>query len=163
MDCAGQWLIAGVAAKFAGMSSTIVKVRIDFGASTAIGPGKIALLEQMRDTGSLSEAARKMKMSYRRAWELLESLNKSFEEPVIVTAIGGKGGGGSTLTPFGADLIAAYRELEKSVNAEARARLRAFSSKATSRNPGPRRPLAKSLRTKPARPSARKTRATPSN
>jgi molybdate transport system regulatory protein len=141
------------------MSSTTVKLRIDFGDSVAIGPGKIALLEQMRDTGSLSQAARKMKMSYRRAWELLESLNKSFHEPVIVTAVGGKGGGGCTLTPFGADLVAAYRALETSVNIEARQQLRTFSNKAAGHGSNVRRPLTKSLQTKPVRAAARRTRA----
>jgi len=63
-----------------------------------VGPGKIALLEQIEHCGSLSQAARNLKVSYRRAWELLDSLNSCFLEPVVLTATGGRGGGGATLT-----------------------------------------------------------------
>jgi molybdate transport system regulatory protein len=96
-----------------------VKVRIDFDDAHAVGPGKIALLERMRDCGSLSQAARELDMSYRRAWQLLDSLNTSFNEPVIVTSIGGKGGGGSEITTFGLELIDAYRALEKEMTTRA--------------------------------------------
>jgi molybdate transport system regulatory protein len=112
------------------MSKVQVKLRIDFGAENAIGPGKIALLERMRDTGSLSQAARELKMSYRRAWQLLESLNTSFREPAVLTSIGGKGGGGTELTNLGKALIAAYREIEADVSVKAKSRFEWLVKKA---------------------------------
>ena len=101
-----------------------IRLRIDFDDVHAVGPGKIALLERMRDCGSLSQAARDLDISYRRAWQLLESLNTSFEEPVIVTSVGGKGGGGSEITPLGLALIENYRALEDEVIALAQRRFK---------------------------------------
>jgi molybdate transport system regulatory protein len=89
-----------------------VRFRIDFGPEGAIGPGKIALLEHIGSSGSLSQAARELRMSYRRAWQLLESVNSSFRERAVLTAKGGRGGGGARLTPFGERLIRAYREFD---------------------------------------------------
>jgi len=94
------------------MTDVSVSFRVDFGPNCAIGPGKIALLESIGSTGSLSEAARRLQMSYRRAWLLLEDLNTAFQQPVARMSVGGRGGGGASLTPFGADLVAAYRALE---------------------------------------------------
>ena len=97
-----------------------VRFRIDFGPDTAVGPGKIALLEQIERVGSLSKAARDNGMSYRRAWQLLESLNSSFAAKVAVTRMGGYGGGGATtLTPLGKDLISRYRAFESKIQAYA--------------------------------------------
>jgi len=126
------------------MSSLRIKLRIDFGEESAIGPGKIALLERMRDTGSLSQAARELKMSYRRAWQLLDSLNQSFVDPVVITAVGGKGGGGTTITPLGSSLVTTYRELERDVTAQVVARFGPLTSKASHQRGGKRRPLTKS-------------------
>ena len=95
------------------MSKPVVRFRIDFDTSHSVGPGKIELLEHIRETGSLSQAGREIGMSYRRAWLLLDSLNSSFRESVVATSIGGKAGGGATLTAFGERLIRAYRELER--------------------------------------------------
>lgn len=89
--------------------------RVDFGPQCSVGPGKIALLENIGATGSLSEAARRLKMSYRRAWLLLEDLNTSFQQPVAELSVGGRGGGGASLTPFGTELVNAYRRLEGQV------------------------------------------------
>lgn len=96
-----------------------VRFRVDFGRHAAVGPGKIALLEEIDRGGSLSQAGRALKMSYRRAWQLLESLNGSFAEPVATTAKGGKGGGGAKLTPFGRQLVRAYRGLDADIQARA--------------------------------------------
>ena len=97
-----------------------VRFRVDFGPDAAIGPGKIALLEQIERAGSLSKAARDNGMSYRRAWQLLESLNSSFAAPVAVTRMGGYGGGGATtLTPLGKELIRRYRAFESKIQAHA--------------------------------------------
>jgi molybdate transport system regulatory protein len=101
------------------MTEVSVSFRVDFGPGCAIGPGKIALLEHISGTGSLSEAARRLKMSYRRAWLLLEDLNTSFQQPVARMSVGGRGGGGASLTDFGKELVAAYRELETHIRKRA--------------------------------------------
>lgn len=92
-----------------------VRLRIDLAPGAAIGPGKIELLEAIDATGSLSEAARRLGMSYRRAWLLLDSLNRSFAGPLATTAVGGRGGGGVQVTPLGAELVARFRRLETMV------------------------------------------------
>ena len=84
------------------------RVSIVLESGARIGPGKISLLESIRDTGSISAAAREMGMSYKRAWLLLDSMNRAFREPVLTAAPGGAGGGGATLTPFGAELLERY-------------------------------------------------------
>ncbi|MGP8033986.1 MAG: winged helix-turn-helix domain-containing protein [Steroidobacteraceae bacterium] len=94
------------------MRTPAIRFRVDFGREGAIGPGKIALLEHIGSSGSLSQAARELRMSYRRAWQLLASVNRSFRERVVLTAKGGRGGGGARLTPFGERLIRAYRDFD---------------------------------------------------
>jgi molybdate transport system regulatory protein len=85
-----------------------VRISIVFESGARIGPGKARLLESIRDTGSISAAARDMGMSYKRAWLLLDSINQAFTEPVVTAATGGLGGGGATLTPFGAEVLERY-------------------------------------------------------
>jgi molybdate transport system regulatory protein len=101
------------------MTIPTVRFRVDFDKDESIGPGKIALLEHIGESGSLSQAARDLRMSYRRAWQLLESTNHSFLDKVVVTSKGGRGGGGATLTTFGQELIRSYRAFEKDVQARA--------------------------------------------
>jgi molybdate transport system regulatory protein len=100
-----------------------VTLRVDFEKAGAIGPGKIRLLELVRDTGSISSAGRAMDMSYRRAWLLVDALNKAFRNPVVMTKLGGKAGGGAMLTPFGEDLIKSYRDMERAAHAALRPQL----------------------------------------
>jgi molybdate transport system regulatory protein len=88
-----------------------LKINIVLASGARIGPGKAALLESMRDSGSISAAARGMGMDYKRAWTLLDSMNAAFDTPVVVAAPGGARGGGVQLTPFGAELLARYRRL----------------------------------------------------
>jgi molybdate transport system regulatory protein len=90
-----------------------LSIRVDFAAGCSIGPGKIALLEAIVRDGSLSQAARSLEMSYRRAWVLIDELNRSLAEPAVSTAVGGTNGGGAAVTPFGLALIKAYRAFEK--------------------------------------------------
>jgi molybdate transport system regulatory protein len=78
-----------------------------------LGPGKMQLLELIDSHGSISEAARSMNMSYRRAWLLVAELNQSFRQPVTVARTGGKGGGHAVLTEFGHELIGLYRKIER--------------------------------------------------
>ena len=78
----------------------------------AMGPGKAELISHIETTGSISAAARQMNMSYRRAWLLVEAINDSFIEPVVLTSIGGKRGGGTSVTNFGRQLVAQFRAME---------------------------------------------------
>ena len=96
-----------------------LKLSIVFEAGARIGPGKAALLESIRDTGSISAAARDMGMPYKRAWMLLDSMNRTFKEPVVEAATGGARGGGATLTPFGADVLDRYRRMLAAAEAAA--------------------------------------------
>jgi len=108
------------------MSAPVVRFRVDFAKGAYVGPGKIDLLEAIRDSGSLSQAARDLGMSYRRAWLLVDSLKQSFREPVTVATTGGKRGGGVQLTEFGRTLINSYRDLEKDIAKLAARRLHAI-------------------------------------
>jgi molybdate transport system regulatory protein len=92
---------------------TRLTLRIDFGEDRQIGPGKIKLMELIDACGSISEAGRRMGMSYRRAWLLVDALNHCFREPVVSAQVGGVKGGGASLTPFGHAVIEHYRAIEK--------------------------------------------------
>jgi molybdate transport system regulatory protein len=92
----------------------------------AIGPGKAELIERIGATGSISAAARAMGMSYRRAWQLVEALNRDFRQPVVTTAIGGTRGGGAQVTPFGRRVVAAFHGMEGKASAAIAADLRHF-------------------------------------
>jgi len=107
--------------------SLTVRFRVDFGSRCSVGVGKIELLEGIGRTGSLSQAAREMRMSYRRAWLLLDDMNLSFDHPVTHASVGGRGGGGVVLTSFGSALVAAYRRLESSLRPLADACMEEFS------------------------------------
>jgi molybdate transport system regulatory protein len=127
------------------MTQLSVSFRVDFGPQCSVGPGKIALLENIGATGSLSEAARRLKMSYRRAWLLLEDLNTSFQQPVAEMSVGGRGGGGASLTPFGTELVSAYRDLEAQIRKRAQTAFPAnalpASTETRSRKTVPRRKI----------------------
>lgn len=100
-----------------------VSIRLDLACGARIGPGKVALLEAIARTGSISAAGRALRMSYRRAWELVEDLNRHLGADVVATSAGGSGGGGARLTETGAAIVAAYRALEAEATAQAAARL----------------------------------------
>src|SRR5215212_7683688 len=87
-------------------------LRLDFAPGQQIGHGKIRLLEAVRDHRSISAADRSMRMSYRRAWLLIDELNHMFAEPVIEAKHGGVAGGGAELTPFGHRVVGCYRSIE---------------------------------------------------
>jgi molybdate transport system regulatory protein len=88
------------------------RLRIMAGEVIAIGPGKIALLEAIAETGSITAAAKHLEMSYRRAWMLLDELNRSLKKPAVDSAKGGQHGGGSEITEVGRQLIDLYRHIE---------------------------------------------------
>lgn len=83
------------------------------GGPPAMGPGKAELLEGIRDTGSIAAAGRRMGMSYKRAWMLVEAMNTTFRGPLVEAAKGGTGGGRAALTPLGETILATYRRLEQ--------------------------------------------------
>jgi molybdate transport system regulatory protein len=94
------------------MAKPSIRFRIDFGPDESIGPGKVALLERIDRSGSISQAARDLGMSYRRAWQLVESLNGSFRAPLTTASTGGRRGGGATLTALGHEVVRTYRACE---------------------------------------------------
>ena len=89
------------------------RFRIMSGDLIALGPGKVDLLESIDQAGSISEAARQSQISYRRAWDMVDTMNQCFKKPLIKSVTGGKGGGGAALTPLGKQVIVIYREMEK--------------------------------------------------
>jgi molybdate transport system regulatory protein len=97
-----------------------LSIRIDLAGGARIGPGKIALLEAIAREGSISGAGRALRMSYRRAWELVEDLNRGLGAPVVLTAAGGSGGGGASLTPVGEAVVSHYRAIEAEAAAAAK-------------------------------------------
>lgn len=93
---------------------TRVRLRIYLGEEEhKLGPGKIQLLEAIREHGSISAAARSLGMAYRHAWELIDDLNRCFESPVIEASTGGRAGGGAEVTRFGDELIRRFHAMEK--------------------------------------------------
>jgi molybdate transport system regulatory protein len=105
-----------------------LSIRIDLAPLGALGPGKIRLLELIGETGSISAAGRAMDMSYRRAWLLIDALNHLFKEPLVMTKLGGRAGGGAALTPFGREIIRHYRALEREAHEATQPHLRALET-----------------------------------
>lgn len=102
------------------MGDTRLTLRVDFGGNRSIGPGKVRLLEAIDQTGSISQAGRALGMSYRRAWLLIDDMNQCFSHAVTTARPGGSQGGGAELTPFGKELIRAYRAIEKAASVAAK-------------------------------------------
>jgi molybdate transport system regulatory protein len=103
-----------------------LSLRIDFDTRGRIGPGKIRLLESINSCGSISAAGRAMQMSYRRAWLLVDDINRICGGAVVETQEGGKHGGGAKLTPIGLSLVARYRKIQRSVGSAAHKELLAL-------------------------------------
>lgn len=80
-----------------------------------LGIGKVWLLENIQKTGSITNAAKEMKMAYRQAWQLVEEMNKRSESPLVEKLLGGKGGGGARLTEAGVKAIQTFRDIEKRI------------------------------------------------
>jgi molybdate transport system regulatory protein len=95
------------------MAGTHLSIRIDLASGGRIGPGKIALLEAIRTTGSISAAARSVGMSYRRAWMLVDEINQTLREPAVRAETGGARGGGAIVTPAGERMVDLYRAIEE--------------------------------------------------
>src|SRR6195256_3105068 len=105
------------------MGGIRLTLRVDFGPDRAVGPGKVLLLEAIRDTGSISQAGRSLGMSYRRAWLLVDDMNRCFRDPVVTAQPGGAQGGGAALTAFGRTLIHKSRTIETQATAATKPQL----------------------------------------
>jgi molybdate transport system regulatory protein len=115
-------------------------LRLDFAPGGRLGPGKADLLQAIAETGSISGAGRAMRMSYRRAWLLVDELNRMFSRPVVEAQPGGAHGGGARLTEIGQEVLARYRAIEASGRAAGEAdiaALRALLAAAPAADAGP--------------------------
>jgi molybdate transport system regulatory protein len=108
------------------MAGTHLSIRIDLASGNRIGPGKIALLEAIRSTGSISAAARSIGMSYRRAWLLVEEINQTLREPAVKAETGGARGGGAVVTAVGKRMVDLYRAIEVQARTAAGGEFRAM-------------------------------------
>lgn len=104
-------MIATDASGQTGLPKIKLNLRLYHGENIAMGPGKADLLEAIERTGSISAAGKSMDMSYRRAWLLVDEMNRCFKSPVVATAKGGSHGGGAHVTPFGHEVLARYQEM----------------------------------------------------
>lgn len=106
-------------------SSRVLRIGIPVGDAYPMGPGKAALLEAIQETGSISAAARALDMSYRKAWIMVDTMNRHFREPLVSASKGGLQGGGAVVTAAGLEALRRYRELQelgwKAIEAEVRA------------------------------------------
>jgi len=112
-------------------------LRVVLGAEVAMGPGKADLLDGIAATGSIAAAGRRLGMSYKRAWLLVEAMNALFTEPLVDAAKGGAGGGGAALTPLGARMLAAYRRLEAAAADSGQTELEEMRQALRARPPSP--------------------------
>lgn len=106
-----------------------LRIRVVFGAEAILGPGKAELLDLIGQTGSISASGRRMSMSYKRAWMLVEALNAMFSEPLVASSRGGPGGGGAVLTEAGRTVLELYRELENAAAIAGAAQLEALQAR----------------------------------
>ncbi len=105
-----------------------VILRLLHGEEIALGPGKAELLEAIARTGSISAAGKSMNMSYRRAWMLVDVMNRCFKSPLVETAKGGSHGGGARLSPLGEEVLAQYRTMDEAARQVAKAYLGLFEN-----------------------------------
>lgn len=89
------------------------RIWIELNDKVLLGEGRVRLLKAIENTGSLSKAAKSLNMSYKKAWTLIDAVNKSANQPIIITSIGGKNGGGAQLTPYGKNLIISFDTINK--------------------------------------------------
>lgn len=103
-----------------------IRARLLQGDEIALGPGKVELLQAIRDSGSISAAARTMGMSYRRAWLLVDTMNRCFKTPLVASSAGGSQGGGAQLTDKGMEILQRYQQLMAALEDAARLHLPAL-------------------------------------
>jgi len=104
-----------------------ISLRICVGDEIALGPGKADLLECIEQEGTLTAAGKRLGMSYKRAWDLVETMNRCFESPLVETCKGGAARGGSNLTPLGRDVLARFRRMEAMAREATRADTRSIA------------------------------------
>jgi len=119
-------------------SSSPLQIRVKLSPTKAFGPGKAELLERIASSGSISAAAREMRMSYKRAWQLVDDMNASFRSPLVKSAAGGRMGGGAALTAAGVTVLSGYRALQSSLSASARRELAKLTGLARRKGPASR-------------------------
>ena len=110
------------------MSTKNIKIHIPRGKVSAIGPGKADLLEAIQHSGSISAAARQMGMSYKRAWDLVEEMNRLFGKPVVSAQTGGRKGGGAQLTQAGLAIVSRFRAIERAAESAAEPHMAALQA-----------------------------------
>lgn len=110
------------------MRHAVLTIRVDFGAFGYLGPGKIRLMELISQHGSISQAGKEMDMSYRRAWLLVDEINRIFREPLVEKQMGGAGGGGARLSKLGRDVVSRYRAIEGAAASATAANLKALKA-----------------------------------
>lgn len=106
-----------------------LRIRLDLAPGVSIGPGKAQLLRGVVETGSISAAGRRIGMSYKRAWQLVDELNRHFDGPLVSTTRGGVRGGGAQLTSLGAEILDMYLALEGATNASMANSLRRLAAR----------------------------------
>src|SRR5258705_2718598 len=121
-DIVSRYVMPRLSAK----SLPSLSVRSDLEPEGRIGPGKIQLLENIDKCGSISAAGRAMDMSYKRAWDLVDEINRICRQSAVEPQTGGKNGGGAVLTPFGISLVARYRKIERDAASAVRKELQAL-------------------------------------
>jgi molybdate transport system regulatory protein len=117
----------GKSRKNAAKATLRPQIRIMFRKAIAMGPGKADLLQAIGESGSISAAARRMKMSYRRAWLLVDTMNQCFDRPLVETATGGNHGGGAQITELGKEVLRRYREMDAKASAAVAKEIIAFT------------------------------------
>jgi molybdate transport system regulatory protein len=105
-----------------------LSLRVNLDPEGRIGPGKIELLEQIAAFGSISAAARRMDMSYKRAWDLVEEMNQIFGKPVVAAQTGGRKGGGAQLTTVGLAIVSRFRAIERAATSAAEPHIKALQA-----------------------------------
>jgi len=106
-----------------------IRLRLMLGGEIALGPGKADLLQGIRETGSIAAAGRRLNMSYKRAWLLVDTMNRCFATPLVSAGSGGKTGGGASLTALGEDVLARFRSMEAAAAKACAADLKALKAK----------------------------------
>lgn len=109
------------------MPAVDIKLRFPYHGLYALGPGKADLLDAIIVKGSISAAAKTMGMSYKRAWDLVSTMNNSFKQPLVATATGGNHGGGAHITEFGRDVLQRYRHIQRQAMAAVEQEAQAFN------------------------------------
>ncbi len=105
-----------------------LSIRVDLGPDHRLGPGKVRLLEAIAEHGSIAAGARALGMSYRRAWMLVEAMNRGFGAALVESQAGGRAGGGARLSELGTEVVAAYRAVERAAEEAAAPALRRLAA-----------------------------------